>query len=113
MKEMNHNTEPTSVEIPNLWTLFINDSKSLCLLNHSIENDRINDFKEILEYWLNLSNNFIKCIKKTMKLHKRTIPIMLHKGFYSKKSRSQLLRKYEWLTQSSLADNEIKLTIKK
>lgn len=94
MKEMNHNTEPTSVEIPNLWTLFIND------------------LKEILEYWLNLSINFIKCIKKTMKLHKRTIP-MLNKGLSNKTSTTQILIKYGWLAHPPLVYNKITLSYKK
>lgn len=94
MKEMNHNTEPTSVEIPNLWTLFIND------------------LKEILEYLLNLPNKFTKCIKKTMKLHERTIP-MLNKGLSNKTSRTQILIKYGWLAHPPLVYNKITLSYKK
>ncbi|MGX6444436.1 DUF3231 family protein [Neobacillus sp. K501] len=77
MKEISHDTELTSSEIANLWTQYINDSLSICILTHSIEHAKDEDVKDILEFALNIAENHIVKIKGFF--HQENFPIP--KGF--------------------------------
>jgi hypothetical protein len=77
MEEVNHNVELTSAEIANLWTQYINDSSSICILSHSIEKAKDEDIKDILVFALNLAKSHIKKITEFFKQENFPIP----KGF--------------------------------
>lgn len=77
MENMNHNVELTSAEIANLWTQYISDSLSICILSHSIEKSKDEDVKEILVFALNLAESHIEKIKAFFNQENFPIP----KGF--------------------------------
>ncbi|WP_419954392.1 DUF3231 family protein [Neobacillus niacini] len=74
---MDHNVELTSAEIANLWTQYMNDSLSICILTHSIEKAKDQDIKEVLEFALSLAESHIKKIAEFFNQQKFPIP----KGF--------------------------------
>jgi hypothetical protein len=75
--KITHNVELTSGEIANLWTQYINDSLSICILTHSIEKAKDQDIKEVLEFALSLAESHI--IKITEFFNQENFPIP--KGF--------------------------------
>lgn len=60
---ISHNVELTSAEIANLWTQYMNDSLSICILTHSIKHAKDQDVKEILEFALSLAESHIGKIR--------------------------------------------------
>ncbi|KGM45271.1 DUF3231 family protein [Neobacillus niacini] len=74
---MDHNVELTSAEIANLWTQYMNDSLSICILTHSIEKAKDQDIKEVQEFALSLAEYHIKKITEFFNQQKFPIP----KGF--------------------------------
>lgn len=72
MKEISHPVELTSAEIANLWTQYMNDSLSICILTHSIEKAKDQDIKEILQFALSLAESHI--VKITEFFHNRELP---------------------------------------
>lgn len=77
MESISHNVELTSAEIANLWTQYMNDSLSICILTHSIEKAKDQDIKEVLEFALSLAKNHI--VKITEFFNRENFPIP--KGF--------------------------------
>ncbi|WP_088103931.1 DUF3231 family protein [Halalkalibacter urbisdiaboli] len=71
------NSQLTSAEIANLWTQYINDSLSICILTHSIDKAKDDDSKAILEYALSIAESHIE--KITEFLNQENFPIP--KGF--------------------------------
>lgn len=76
MEKSNH-IELNSAEIANLWTQYINDSSSICILSHSIEKSEDEETKNILEFAVTLAQGHIK--KITEFFNKENFPIP--KGF--------------------------------
>ena len=56
---MNHNVELTTSEIANLWTQYISDSLSICILTHSIDKAKDEEVKDILVFALKLAESHI------------------------------------------------------
>lgn len=77
MEDINHNVSLTSGELANLWTQYMNDSLTICVLNHSIKNVQDEDIKEILQFALSLAESHIVKIKEFLKQENYPIP----KGF--------------------------------
>lgn len=77
MEEVNHNVELTSAELANLWTQYINDTSSICILSHSIEKAKDDDIRDILVYAHNLAKSHIE--KITQFFNQENFPIP--KGF--------------------------------
>lgn len=77
MKKISHAVELTTAEIANLWTQYINDSLSICILTHSIEKAKDIDIKEVLNFSLSLAESHIT--KITDFFTKENFPIP--KGF--------------------------------
>jgi hypothetical protein len=77
LENIRHHVELTSAEIANLWTQYMNDSASICILTHSIEKAKDQDIKEVLEFALSLAESHIK--KITEFFTKENFPIP--KGF--------------------------------
>lgn len=59
MKYNSHHVELTSAEVANLWTQYMNDSLSICILTHSIEKAKDEDIKDVLEFALNIAETHI------------------------------------------------------
>ncbi|WP_353618651.1 DUF3231 family protein [Bacillus sp. ISL-37] len=77
MEDINHNVSLTSGELANLWTQYMNDSLSICVLNHSIKNVQDKDIKEILQFALSIAEPHIEKITEFLKQEKYPVP----KGF--------------------------------
>jgi hypothetical protein len=77
MTEISHPLELSSAEIANLWTQYMNDSLSICILTHSIEKAKDQEIKEILQFALSLAESHI--VKITEFFNKENFPIP--KGF--------------------------------
>lgn len=77
VEPISHNADLTSGEIANLWTQYINDTLSICILTHSIEKANDPDIKEVLEFALGIAKSHIVQIEKFFNQEKFPIP----KGF--------------------------------
>ncbi|QGQ45996.1 DUF3231 family protein [Metabacillus sediminilitoris] len=77
MENISHNLELTSAEIANLWTQYMNDSLSICILTHSIEHAKDDEIKDILTFALSIAHSHIEKITEFMNQEKFPIP----KGF--------------------------------
>jgi Protein of unknown function (DUF3231) len=63
VENIDHTVELSSAEIANLWTQYINDSLSICILTHSIEKAKDEDIKVVLEFALSIAKKHIEQIK--------------------------------------------------
>lgn len=72
-----HPVELTSSEIANLWTQYMNDSISICILSHAIEKAKDEKTKDILQLANSISKSHIQKIEDFFKLENFPIP----KGF--------------------------------
>ncbi|WP_077211947.1 DUF3231 family protein [Bacillus dakarensis] len=77
MPEFSHNVELTSSEIANLWSQYMNDSISICILSHTIEHTKDEDIKEVLMFANTTAKSHIE--KITDLFNKENFPIP--KGF--------------------------------
>ncbi|WP_449538966.1 DUF3231 family protein [Ferdinandcohnia sp. Marseille-Q9671] len=77
MENERNSIELTSAEIANLWTQYMNDSLSICILTHSIEHTKDKEVSDILQFALNLAKIHIE--KLTEFMNKENFPIP--KGF--------------------------------
>ncbi|MGD6943148.1 DUF3231 family protein [Cytobacillus gottheilii] len=77
MEKSSHNVELTSSEIANLWTQYMNDSSSICILTHSIEQAKDEEVKDILIFARSLAETHIEKISEFF--HHEHFPIP--KGF--------------------------------
>lgn len=73
METFEHNVELTTGEISNLWTQYMSDSLSLCILTHSIDKAKDVEIKDVLEYARSLAESHIEQI--TEFLNKENFPI--------------------------------------
>lgn len=77
MENISHNVELTSAEIANLWTQYMNDSLSICILTHSIEKAKDEEIKDILVFALGIAESHIEKITEFFNQENFPIP----KGF--------------------------------
>ncbi|ESU33109.1 hypothetical protein G3A_08675 [Bacillus sp. 17376] len=77
MEDINHNVSLTSGELANLWSQYMNDSLTICVLNHSIKNVKDVGIKEILQFALSIAEPHIVKIKEFLKQENYPVP----KGF--------------------------------
>ncbi|MCD8510078.1 MAG: DUF3231 family protein [Bacillus sp. (in: Bacteria)] len=77
MNSSNPNIELTSSEIANLWSQYINDTSSICILTHSIAVAKDEKVKEILEFALSLAKSHQVKIKEFFEKENFPVP----KGF--------------------------------
>ncbi|RVT57219.1 DUF3231 family protein [Niallia taxi] len=71
---MEHKVELTSAEIANLWTQYMNDSSSICILTHSIQVAKDEEIKVILEFARSLAESHIEKLTEFFKLEKFQVP---------------------------------------
>jgi hypothetical protein len=72
-----HNVELTSAEIANLWSQYMNDSMSICILTHSIKRAKDKEIKEVLEFALSIAESHISKLTQIFKQENFPVP----KGF--------------------------------
>jgi Protein of unknown function (DUF3231) len=77
VENISHNVRLTSAEIANLWTQYMNDSLSICVLRFSIEKAQDKDIKNILKFSLDIAESHIDKIKNFFNEENWPIP----KGF--------------------------------
>ncbi|MFS0864387.1 DUF3231 family protein [Fredinandcohnia sp. 179-A 10B2 NHS] len=75
MTDMKRHVRLTSTEIANLWSQYVNDSMSVCLLTHFIKYCEDQEIKSVLEYALDLANSHIKSISRFLKEENYPIPV--------------------------------------
>ncbi|MBM6617849.1 DUF3231 family protein [Bacillus suaedaesalsae] len=75
MKEIIHNSRLTSSELANLWSQYLNDSLSRCLLQYFIKNIQDKDIKEVIQFALELSEGHLQKIKEFFEKENYPIPI--------------------------------------
>jgi hypothetical protein len=64
----------TSGEMSQLWTQYMNDSASICLLTYFLNKAEDAEIKQIIEYSLKLSNAHVKKISAIFTEEKKVIP---------------------------------------
>lgn len=67
MTNINHHVCLTAPQIGNLWTLYMSDSVTICILSHSLETCKGNDIHSILDLAIGLSRSHINKIKEYLK----------------------------------------------
>lgn len=77
MEDVSHNVSLTSAELANLWSQYMNDTLAICIFNHSINNVKDEDIKEILEFALSIAESHIMRIKGFLNQAEFPVP----KGF--------------------------------
>jgi hypothetical protein len=61
--ETQHNPNLVSTELANLWTQYMTDSMSVCVINYMLKKVEDTDIRSILEFSLSLSKRHIQVIK--------------------------------------------------
>jgi hypothetical protein len=77
VENVSHNVELTSAEIANLWSQYMNDSMSICILTHSIKRAKDKEIKEVLEFALSIAESHINKLTQIFKQENFPVP----KGF--------------------------------
>jgi hypothetical protein len=77
MDSVNHCSRLSSSELANLWSQYINDSLSRCMLRNFIKNVQDTDISRVLQYALELSEKHLQKIKDFLTKENYPIP----KGF--------------------------------
>ncbi|WP_228547570.1 DUF3231 family protein [Filobacillus milosensis] len=70
-----HNTRLTSSEIANLWTQYMNDSMSICVMQHFLQHTQDPEVKSILDFAYELSNRHVNKISSFLKDDNYPVPI--------------------------------------
>ncbi|MEH7444211.1 DUF3231 family protein [Bacillus sp. JJ1122] len=65
----------TSAEISMLWTQFINDTASICMIQHFLEKVEDEEVRPILEFALNASKKNISFLTEFFKMEKFPVPV--------------------------------------
>lgn len=66
MDELEHKVELTSAEIANLWTQYMNDSLSYCIMRHSINCCKDQEIKELLDFAASLSESHLEYVREKL-----------------------------------------------
>lgn len=77
VENIEHNVELTTSEIANLWSQYINDSLSICILTHAVERAKDEEIKDVLAFALGLAKSHVKQLKEFFNQENFPIP----KGF--------------------------------
>lgn len=75
MERYSHDAHLTSSEIANLWSQYMNDSMSICVIKHYLQHVKDQEIRDILEYALELATGHISQI--TRFLNEENFPIPL------------------------------------
>ncbi len=77
LKDISHNVRLTSAEIANLWSQYVNDTMSICVLSYYLKHVKDQDIRSILNFALEIAESHIESIKGFLNKEKYPIP----KGF--------------------------------
>jgi len=69
------NTPLTSSEIANLWSQYINDSLSICVIKHGLQVMEDKEIRSIYEQALQLSIHHIETVSKILKQENLAVPV--------------------------------------
>lgn len=69
------NVRLTSAEIANLWSQYVNDSMSICVLKYYLKNVQDKEIRSILEFALELSERHLQKIREFLDDDKYPIPM--------------------------------------
>lgn len=75
MPGVNSEDKLTAAELATLWSQYINDSLSLCVLRYFLSHVKDKEIRRVLEYALNLSESHIKKINGFLSRENHPIPI--------------------------------------
>ncbi|RPF51071.1 DUF3231 family protein [Aquisalibacillus elongatus] len=75
MEKSIHDARLTSSEIANLWTQYMNDSMSICVMKHFLIHAQDEEVKSILEFALELSHRHLDKIKIFLEGDQYPVPI--------------------------------------
>ncbi|HEY0828654.1 MAG TPA: DUF3231 family protein [Bacilli bacterium] len=70
-----HNVGLTSAEIANLWGAYIGNSMAVCFLKYFVFHAEDREIKEVLEYALSLSIDYVDTVAEIMNHEKFPIPV--------------------------------------
>lgn len=71
----NHHTKITAPELATLWSQYMNDSLSHCILRYFVHHVKDEDIKDVLIYALDLSERHLQKVKEFLTEEKYPIPI--------------------------------------
>lgn len=74
MSNISHQVDLTSSEIANLWSQYINDSMSICVLSYYLQHVKDPDIRSILEFALKLSQTHIEKLRVFFEKENYPIP---------------------------------------
>jgi hypothetical protein len=77
METINHNSKLSSSELANLWSQYVNDSLSRCMIRYFIHTVQDKDISAVLQFALELSESHLQKIKEFLTKENYPIP----KGF--------------------------------
>ncbi|MDF0728212.1 DUF3231 family protein [Cytobacillus sp. S13-E01] len=72
--ETSHETKLCSTEITSLWTQYMSDSMSICVISYMLEKVENSDIRSILEFAIDLSKKHVKAIKSFFDKENYPIP---------------------------------------
>ncbi|WP_223702365.1 DUF3231 family protein [Sutcliffiella deserti] len=75
MEEISHEVKLTTGEIANLWTQYMNDTMSICIIKYSLAKVTDKDIKRVLEFALQIAESHIEKIKNIFQQEKHPIPM--------------------------------------
>jgi hypothetical protein len=75
MPSVNSEDKLTAAELATLWSQYINDSLSICVLRYFLSHVKDKEIRKVLEYALNLSESHIKKINGFLSKENHPIPI--------------------------------------
>lgn len=75
MESTSHSSKMTASELANLWSQYINDSLSRCILRHFLHHITDKDIGEVLEHALELSESHLQKIKEFLTKENYPTPI--------------------------------------
>lgn len=70
-----HTAKLTSSEIGSLWSAYMNNTMSICVIHYFIKNTEDQDIKSVLEYALNTSKKIVSQIVEVLQKEKIYIPM--------------------------------------
>lgn len=74
-QETEHNIRLTSAEISNLWTTYVNNTMSRCVLSYFLSKVEDTEIKLVIEYALVIANKLINGVESIFKEENYPIPI--------------------------------------
>ncbi|MGD6902468.1 DUF3231 family protein [Bacillus infantis] len=75
MEQIQHQTKMNASEYAVIWSQYINDSLSSCVLQHMLKDSEDKNIREVFEFALELSERHLEKTKKLLKSENQPLPI--------------------------------------